>query len=89
MAGAKPAGDSVGGPSPRVWAMRTSTTPISVTTGCNASTARGTLASPRPITTAADTTPANAQAIVNRCTSPKPEKRHRLCGTLNSTKAAR
>ena len=69
--------------------MRTTHTPISVTTGCSASTARGTLLRPRPMITAALATPASAQAMVRRLTSPKPEKRHMLCGTRNSAKAAR
>ena len=69
--------------------MRTTHTPISVTTGCSASTARGTFVSPRPMTTAALAMPASAQARVRRLTSPKPEKRHMLCGTRSSAKATR
>ena len=69
--------------------MRTTITPIKATTGCSASTARGTLARPRPMTTAALATPAMAQASVSRFTSPKPAKRHMLCGTRKTLKVVR
>ncbi len=68
--------------------MRTRLRPISATTGCSASTARGIFTSPRPTTTTALAAPASMQARVRRLISPKPEKRHMLCGTLNSRLAA-
>jgi hypothetical protein len=69
--------------------MRSTHTPISVTTGCSASTARGTLPRPSAMMTAALPTPASAQASVSLFTSPKPAKRHMLCGTRSSANAAR
>ena len=69
--------------------MRTMHSPISATTGCKPSTARGTFTRPSAMTTSAATVPASAQASVSRFTSPKPEKRHMLCGTRASASATR
>jgi len=69
--------------------MRTMHTLINATTGCSASTARGTLVRPSPMTTAAEKSPAAAQAKVSRLISPNPVKRHIACGTLNMAKAMR
>ncbi len=67
--------------------MRINATAISASTGCMASTARGTSRSCSDITTAADTAPAAAQASARRRISPNPEKRHMPCGTRNSQNA--
>ena len=64
-------------------------TDINVTSGCSASTERGTPYNWAPITTAAQATPAPRQAHVRRLTSPKPEKRHMLCGTRSVANSAR
>ena len=60
--------------------------PMSVTIGCSASTARGTSRSPASSTAAAASAPASKQASVSRLISPKPEKRHMPCGTLSALK---
>jgi hypothetical protein len=68
---------------------RTTHSPISDTTGCNASTARGTCCKCSISTTTALARPAMQQAIVMRFTSPNPEKRHMLRGMPAATNVAR
>ena len=68
--------------------MRTIASPIRLTTGCSASTARGTCTSCAISTPTAPSSPAIAQAKVSRCTSPKPEKRHMPLGTFSAANTA-